>query len=175
MSTKGKIILDATPLIHLTKAGLLSLLKNLPYTKLVPPGVVSEVVHRGKEGGHPDAALIGQAISDGLLTVKEPADREFIALITTIGENRIHQADAEALALVRETEGVAVLDDRVGRDVARAHGISFAGTAFLLGILIRNRRITKEEATKALDEMIRQGWRCSAELYSKITRMIQED
>ncbi len=174
MTTKGKIVLDATPLIHLTRAGLLPLLRYLPHAMLVPPEVVAEVVHRGKEQGHPDAALIGQAISDGLLIVKKPADQRFVQLVTAIGRGRIHPADAEVLALAREEEGVAVLDDRAARDVARAHGIRVGGTAFLLAMLIGSGRITREEAWRALDEMIGQGWRCSAELYSRIIRMIQE-
>ncbi len=170
--TGRKIVLDATPLIYLAKVGLLSRFKGLPCGMLVPKGVLGEVVDRGKEKGDPDAVIVEKALSDGLLRTEEVSDRELIKLME--GIRQIHPAEREVLALAKEVEGVAIVDDRLARDVARAHGIRFAGTAFLVATLVDNRRITKEEAKKAVDDMIRYGWRCSAEVYSEIVRMIEK-
>jgi len=44
----------------------------------------------------------------------------------------------------------------------------------VLALLVAHRKITRDGARLALDEMLRSGWRCSAELYSRILRMIDE-
>lgn len=167
-----KVVLDATPLIYLAKTGLLPRFKDLPCEMLVPRGVVREVVDRGKEKGEPDAEVVGKALSDGVLRAREVSDPGFLKVLAAI--RQMHPAEGEVLALAKEVGGVAVVDDRFARDVARAHGISFAGTAFLLAILVGSRRISREEARKAVDDMVRYGWRCSAEVYSKVIRMIEK-
>lgn len=167
-----KLVFNTTPLIYLAKAGLLPYLGDLPCDIITCAGVKAEAVERGKAKSASDALVIEKALGEGVLKVEEIRDRAFLNMLTRIPE--IHEVDAEVLALAREVRGIAVIDEAVGRRVARANGISYAGTPFVLALLVVNRKISKDRARLALDEIVRSGWRCSAELYSKILSMIDD-
>jgi predicted nucleic acid-binding protein len=170
--TQRTIVLDATPLIYLAKAGLLHLLDHLSYRVLISPEVRREVVDEGKQRHAADAFIVEREISDGVLEEREVSHRGFLELMMRIPG--MDPAEGEVLTLARESKGVAIVDDRIARDVAIANRVKHAGTAFLLATLVRRGVITHEEAKEALDEMVRHGWRCSSELYSKIIQLIDE-
>lgn len=166
-----RLVFNSTPLIYLAKVGLLPLLKDIPFEKLIPASVKGEVVDKGKEKAAKDALIIEMALQDGTLKIGRVKNGRLLHLLSKIPE--IHPADAEVLALAKEVGGIAVVDDRVARDAAKVYGIEHGGTAFILAIFIARGLITKEKAKSALDDMISSGWRCSAEQYSKIIRMIE--
>jgi len=68
---KSSVVSNAGPLIHLSKIGLLHLLKKLYAEVVIPAKVKIEVVDQGKKRGFPDALLIEKAIEEGWITVKE--------------------------------------------------------------------------------------------------------
>jgi predicted nucleic acid-binding protein len=166
-----RLVFNSTPLIYLAKTGLLPLLKDVPGEKLIPESVKGEVVDKGKEKAAKDALIVERAIQDGTFKIGRLQKEELFRLLSEIPE--LHPADAEVLALAKEVGGIAVVDDRVARDAAKVYGIEHGGTAFILVILITHGLITKEKAKSALEDMISSGWRCSAEQYSKIIRMIE--
>lgn len=166
-----RLVFDSTPLIHLAKVGLLPLLKDIPCEKLTPASVKWEVVDKGREKAAKDALIIEEALQNGTLKIGKVQNERLFHLLSKVPE--LHPADAEVLALAKEVGGIAVVDDKVARDAAKVYGIERGGTAFILATLIAYGLITKEEAKSALDDMISSGWRCSAEQYSKIIRMIE--
>jgi predicted nucleic acid-binding protein len=165
------LVFNSTPLMYLAKAGLLPLLKDIPCEKLTPPSVKGEVADKGKEKAAKDALIIERALQDGTLKIGNVRNERLLHLLSKIPE--LHPADAEVLALAEEVGGIAVVDDRVARDAAKVYGIEHGGTAFVLAILVARGLITREKAKLALDDIISFGWRCSAEQYSKIIRMIE--
>jgi predicted nucleic acid-binding protein len=76
--------------------------------------------------------------------------------------------DAEVLAIAKERDGIAVIDDEVARKTAKIYGISYVGTPHILMRAAIEALITKERARQAIDEMILAGWRRSIESYAKI-------
>ena len=166
-----RLVFNSTPLIYLAKVGLLPLLKDIPGEKLTSPGVKVEVVDKGKEKAAKDALIIEGALQDGTLGIGKVQNERFLHLLSKIPE--IHPADAEVLALAKETGGIAVIDDRVAREAAKVYGIEHAGTAFIIYVLVSRGLISKKRAKLALSDMISSGWRCSAEQYSKMIEMIE--
>lgn len=160
------IILDATPLIYLTKAGLSRTLEELKEEKITPPQVKREVVDEGKNRGIADAIILEKMFQNKVLTTKEPRDKEFLErLLKTRG---LHITDAEVLAVAKELHGIAIMDDAVARKTARIYGISYAGTPYILMRAIKQRLIAKEQAKQAINNMVSEGWRCDIETYTKI-------
>ena len=168
-----RLVFNSTPLIYLAKVGLLPRLKELPPERLTTAGVKQEVVDRGKEKAAKDALIIEKVIQEGTLRIGRIADKGLLRVLSSIPE--LHPTDAEVLALAKEVGGIAIVDDRVAREVARTYGIEHGGTVFILALLITRKLITKEAARTALDDMIGLGWRCSAEQYSQMTKMIEKD
>jgi predicted nucleic acid-binding protein len=80
--------------------------------------------------------------------------------------------DAEVLALAKELDGLAVVDDEVARKTAKAYGIAYVGTPYVLVRAVLQKLITKERAREAVNEMVSVGWRCSIESYAKIMQIL---
>lgn len=166
------LVFNATPLIYLTKVGLSKVLEDLEAEKLTSPEVRREVVDERKRKGVPDAIILESMFKNNVFKVAEPRNRSFlVSLLETKG---LHITDAEVLAIARERDGIAVIDDEVARKTARVYRISYAGTPYILMRSVGQGLITKERAKQALNEMVFAGWRCSVESYAKITDAIEK-
>jgi len=169
---KKPLVFNATPLIYITKVGLSRILEDLKEDKLTSPEVKREVVDEGKRKGVPDAVVLEKLFKNNVFRVVEPKSRKFLAsLLETKG---LHVTDAEVLAIAKECDGIAVVDDEVARKTARIYGISYVGTPYVLVRAVVQGLITKERARQAVNEMVFAGWRCSVESYAKIIEAIEK-
>ena len=133
--------------------------------------VYREVVDEGKKSGRPEVFVIEALVRSGEIKIKEPSNKRYISHLR---ENpKIHEADADVLALAHELDGVALMDDEEARGMAEIEGIEHHGTIYLLLRMKKMELLTKEEALAGLNEMIRMGWRCSTELYAEILMSIR--
>ena len=168
---KRSFVFDATPLIHLAKAGLAPLISQLPGEKLTVPAVVREVVGEGRRE-YPDAAVIAALIDQGVIEVRAPPPRAVKALVRIHSD--IHSGEAEALALAKETGGVSVVDDRAARAAARLQGIRVEGTYGVVLRALKGGSISAVGAEDALGRLVSSGWRCDAELYAALLRSLRD-
>ena len=161
---------DAGPLIHLTKIGLLTLLRETYSTITIPAEVKAEVVDQGKEKGFADAFLIEEAIQNGWIKVVDVNIPDaFFKLCQRAG---VDKGEAEVLRYAKENRGLALLDDESPRDLARSLGIPVRGTLGILVEATRMGRVAKTTALKKLDELSDLMY-MSGELY-KLTRKALE-
>lgn len=166
------LVFNSTPLIYLAKVGLSKVLEDLKGEKVTSPEVKREVVDEGKRKGVPDAIVLEKLFSSKVFRVVEPKDKEFLLrLLQTRG---LHVSDAEVLALARELDGVAVVDDEVARKTAKVYGIMYVGTPYVLVRAVSEGVITKERAKQAVNEMVFAGWRCSVETYARIMEVLEK-
>ena len=161
---KPKFVFDASPLIHLTKAGLSSLIVDLEGEKYTVPAVVNEVIKKGKELDFPDAAITESLIKEGTLKVKAPKKMK-VDEIARLHKD-IHLGESEVITLSNEMGAIAFLDDRVARAVAKIQGVRIEGSyGVILRAIVRG-SISREKAEEALGALVSSGWRCDAELYA---------
>jgi len=166
------LVFNATPLVYITKVGLSKVFEDLKNEKLTSPHVKREVVDEGKRKGVPDAIILEKMFKNNVFKVTETKNQNFLeTLLETKG---LHITDAEVLAIAKERDGIAVIDDEVARKTARIYGISYVGTPYILMKAVIQRLITKERAKQAINEMIFAGWRCSIESYAKIIDAIEK-
>jgi predicted nucleic acid-binding protein len=164
------IVFNSTPLIYLSKSGLSGLIEKLQGEKLTSPLVKAEVVDKGKLKGVADAVVLEKLFDYGVLEIRIPQDKEFFSQLS---ETRgLHAADAEVLALAKEHEGLAVIDDEVARKTAKVHGIEYVGTPYVLARAVLEGLLSKEQVKQAVRDMVLVGWRCSIESYAKIMELI---
>jgi len=166
------LVFNATPLIYITKIGLSKIFEDLKDEKLTSPHVKREVVDEGKRKGVPDALILENMFQNNVFKVVEVKNKKFLdSFLETKG---LHITDVEVLAIAKERDGIAVIDDEVARKTARIYGISYVGTPYILMIAVFQGLITKERAKQAINEMIFIGWRCSVESYAKIMGAIEK-
>lgn len=166
------LVFNATPLIYLTRVGLSEVFEDLKDEKLTSSYVRREVVDEGKHKAVPDAIILEKLFKNNVFKVTEPRNQKFLAsLLETRG---LHITDAEVLAIAKEQDGIAVIDDEVARKTARIYGIPYVGTPYILMKAVTQRLITKERAKQAINEMIFAGWRCSVESYARILETVEK-
>ncbi|MFQ6063873.1 MAG: DUF3368 domain-containing protein [Candidatus Bathyarchaeia archaeon] len=164
-------ILNATPIIYLCKIGLSKIFTEFSEEKYTTPKVFEEVVDRGKISGARDAFIAEELIQQSMITVKDPSNVGFIRRLSRIPD--LHPAEIQVLALAKELEGIAIIDESIAREVARIYNIETHGTAYLLLRLLRRGRLSKKQTRRAIDEMITAGWRLTAEEYAKLTKELE--
>jgi len=106
-----------------------------------------------------------------MIKIVEPKRRE---LITRLHEIRgLHGADVHTIALTKEYDGMALMDDQLARKTARIYKVRYSGTPYLLMRAHIQGLIAKELVKKAVDDMIYAGWRCGVEDYQSIMRYLE--
>ncbi|WP_128904630.1 DUF3368 domain-containing protein [Halorubrum amylolyticum] len=164
-------VFDATPLIYLAKVDRLALVQHLEASCVLPERVYQEVVETGLEQGYPDARRIERSVDADRLDI---VSVETTPLLSRLQENsNLSDADVAVLACADAHDGVAVMDETYGRDVAAAEGITTRGTAYLVLKLASEGTISVDEARTVIDAIIDEGWYCAPDVYAKIIQKLE--
>jgi len=172
-----KLVLNATPLIHLTRAGLervFGLLKEAGVEIFTTSAVLREVVEKGRH--MPDAGVVKALIERGVIQVAEPAEREFLTFLREISAGPLqplHEGEAEVLALARELKAVAIVDEKAARRVGRITGIDVHGSLYLMIVQYKKGRMTKREVIEGFKSMLKTGYRISPRDHSLIMEELE--
>jgi predicted nucleic acid-binding protein len=163
-------VFDATPLIYLAKVDRLTLVEHLEASCVIPERVYEEVVSIGLEAGYPDARRIERLVDADRF---ELVSAEASPLYSRLQENsNLSAADVAVLVCADANDGVAVMDETYGRDVAAAEGITTRGTAFLILKLVKRGAMSGDDARATIDAIIDEGWYCAPDVYTKIVRKL---
>ncbi|AGK62249.1 putative nucleic acid-binding protein, contains PIN domain [Archaeoglobus sulfaticallidus PM70-1] len=164
------IVFNSTPLIYLSKVNLSWIFEELEGKKLIPKSVYFEVVVKGKERGDIDAFIVEDLIKKGVIKV---IDVEVEGLLRDMKE--LHKGEIEALELAREKDGIAIIDDSIAREIGEILGIKVHGSLYLVFLMLKKGKIDKKTAKSKVEEMIRKGFRLSAEVYSEFLRLLDSE
>ncbi|SEO20065.1 Predicted nucleic acid-binding protein, contains PIN domain [Halogranum amylolyticum] len=164
-------VFDATPLIYLAKADQLDIVSHLDGSRLIPEHVYTEVVTTGIEHGYPDARRIEQGVENHLFEVAAADETPFARRIQQ--NPNLSAADVAVLALAKQREATAVMDEHYGRDVAETEDIQTRGAAYLILHCVKHGTITTETARETLDTMVEEGWFCAPNLYAKLVQKLE--
>jgi predicted nucleic acid-binding protein len=124
------VVLNASPLIILARAGYLDLVPKLAFPVAIRRAVATEV----KAGPAEDAAVQFLAQSTWLSIV------DLTPALSPLAVWRLGQGESEVLEYARRNPGTtAVLDDKAARRAARTLQIPLTGTLGLLVAAVRNK------------------------------------
>ena len=166
-----KFVFDSTPLIHLVRAGLAWMIKELGGRKYLVPSVYAEVVEAGKAKGFNDALVSEELVRTGVMAVKRPSGN----LVKLIAAHKdIHPGEAEVISLAKELKAIAIIDDQVARSIADMHGVRKEGSYAVILRMLQEGKIEKDGARAALGKLVASGWRCEVELYERILKAIED-
>lgn len=162
------IIADTGPLVGLAKIRELTLLGSLAETVLISPVVRRELLGGTveKEGPALEKAL------EHLLRVEAPGTLapEIEEALTGLDPG---ERSAIALAITTEEDGVVLMDDRVGRRVARELDVPVTG---LIGVLLRLKELGEIEAvTPRLEKVRARGYWLSDDIIATARRLAGEN
>ena len=130
------LVSDASPLIALARIDLLNLLQQLFKQTFIPKKVAHECL---LDSSLPEVPAIQIAISQK--SIKVHPEIELIHphdLLKTLGEG-----ETAAITLAHKKKAILLIDEKLGRSVARKLQVEVLGTAGLLLLAKRNKLIKK--------------------------------
>lgn len=153
------VVSNASPLIALSRVGLLHLLKELFGEIYVSHEVFEEAIKEGKPGE--------KDIRESSWIKKEPVkDRKLISKYCT---GTLSIADATVICLAKEKGVDLILTDELDlRKTAKREGLSFVGTAGIL-VLAKEEGLI-ESVRKDLIKVIKEGFRIKKSVCERILR-----
>ncbi len=158
-----KLVLDATPLIYLVRAGYYKYFSQLGIKLLTTKEVIKELK---LDEAYPENQIIARLIEDNVLEVHNP--EKTLKVI-----HGTHKGEVSVIALAMEKNAIAVMDDRIGRLYAKGLGIDTAHSTFLIFLALKKGLISKQKAKEFVDLMVDAGWRCDVETYKNVLRLIE--
>ena len=122
------VICNTSPLLYLHQVGQLNLLPQLYGDVVIPPAVEKELLVGAKKGiDVPDTSRLPW------LKMRPLADSTLLPAIVDLGPG-----EAEVLALgLAHPNCLLILDDQLGRQIARLNNLTYTGT---VGLLIKAKR-----------------------------------
>ena len=164
-------VFDATTVIYLAKVEQLAILDELDEPRLIPAPVYKEVVETGIDEGYPNARRIERLVNDDVFSIVDVEGSDNYKRL--LENDSLSRADVVILDCADRRDGVAVMDEAYGRDVASVEGIETRGTAYLVLLLFKSDVIGPERARGVIDGMVDAGWYCSTATYSNIVGKVE--
>ncbi len=153
------IVSNSTPLIALSKIGMLELLREYFGEVRIPKEVYDEVVTRGKN-------LFGAVEVKNAEWIKVEEVRNKIAVESL--RDYIDSGEAEAIILAKERNAkLLLIDDSEGRQIAERLGLKITGTIGILLLAARDKKLVFKDT---LDDLVACGFRLSKEEYDKLLK-----
>ncbi len=146
------VIIDASPLIFLSRSGHLELLQSFAEQVWVPMPVATEIQQRGQQD------ISAQAIDNTAWLLTKPVP----TMPNSITEWRLGAGESAVLALALEHGIEAIIDDLAGRKCAASLDIPVRGT---LGIVLTaKQRGIISLARPVIEDMMQSGLYLSREV-----------
>jgi predicted nucleic acid-binding protein len=162
---KRILVADTGPLIALSLVKLLPVLPKLFALVYVTKEVVKEATI---ESSRPGCQAICKALETGLLTVRGVE-------MTSVFQDFIDFLDggeAETLALAKELNAVALIDERRGRKAAINYGIAITGSAAIL--IKAKQKGFVGHIRPYIEKLHQQGYRMSDQLIADVLKRVNE-
>jgi hypothetical protein len=156
------IVCNSGPLISLGRIEQLALLPSLYNHISVPPAVYDEIT---RQAALPGANELANA---SWLHVVEVANRHNV----TILRFWLDAGESEAVVLAQEMGATLLIDERHGRTIAHARGLSYSGT---IGVLLAAKARGEIKVVRPLpDNLVTNGVRVSSRLYQAACQLAGE-
>lgn len=162
-------VFDSSPLIYLTKIGVLQDALNIYKECYMPEGVKAEVIDRGMELHKPDAFILNEYVKNKI-KVQQIKD---IGNYTILSQNPlIHKADVEAICLAEELKCILVMDDPKGIEVAKLRGIKVEPTLTVIIICYALDYIDFKKAEYLYKKLLKTQFRVKADVYERALNLL---
>ncbi|MDI6885417.1 MAG: DUF3368 domain-containing protein [archaeon] len=151
--------------------GLNWVFSQLEGEKCTHTEVYKQVITEGKIRGDADAVVSEELVEKGGIKAVS-IKNDFKKMLKSL-RGELHEGELEVLALANAKRGVAVLAESIAREVGSVFKIEVHGTLFLIFLMVKKRRLKREEAKDKVDLMIRKGFRLGHEEYLEFLKLLE--
>lgn len=165
------IVADATPLLHLARAGHMDLLPKLYERVLVPTSVWEEAVGQGEPRS--ESQVLRDA-SRTWLEVRSLSAHERRASESFLRGAPVGRGEADAIALAEALRTPVLMDDRVAVDLARMRGVETRWTTSVVLQAHRRGILDRKAARRALEDLVASGLWIRQDVLLRILAVLTE-
>ena len=160
-----KVVVNATPIIALSRIKKLELLHKLYGRVYIATEVFAETVEYAK--GKPDVGTIEE--SSSFIEVTEVKNTLSVEMLLT----ELDRGESETIVLAKEINAdLVVIDEKLGREIAASKGLSVTGT---IGVLIEAKYRKLIPAVREYIDLLKdKGIWVSTELYNQVIKQLKE-
>jgi|SRR5208283_247609 len=163
------IIADASVLIALAKTARLTLLRDLYSEVAVSPRVAAEVIEGGRKIRAAEVSVIEAAFAAKWMRQVTPNATEKRLSRRILRGSRLHEGEAEAIALASSRKLMVLLDGKEARIVAEAMAVQYMGTAGVLLEAFLRGKLDSRGLEGAIEDLSRVIW-LSPDVVAEILR-----
>ena len=158
------IVSDSSPIINLGKQGFLELLKKCFGKVIVPKAVFTEIMKREDSI---EAKSFEKGINEKWIIVEE------VGINPVIETDNVGIGEKEAISLVAKMDCLLLIDDDNGKKYASILNIESHRTIFVVFLSVLKKFINKEKAKKLFEDMVKEGFYVSTELYAEFLNLLE--
>jgi len=153
------VVVNSTPIIALYNIQKLDILHQLYGEIVIPEAVKNEVSVKNHNSIEPYNWI-------KVIPIKNKAAKETFT-------SALHAGEVEVMILAKEIKAdLVIMDDRLARKYAKYLGINLSGT---IGVLLKAKKEKViDKITPALDDLVKDGFYLSDQLYSEILKLAGE-
>jgi len=169
-------VLNASPLIYLSKIQKLELLNLLFEDVQIPIEVKKEVVDKGKALGYTDAYMVEKALSTQKIRLHTLGENDIESSRKLAEKYNIDEGEAQVIKLaLKKGDKIVIMDDARARKIARLFGLEPIGILKIILKAVEMRYLTDSEAIDLLDKLIDKGFHISIGLYKEFLKRIRKN
>ena len=159
------IVADASPLIAFGRIKQIPLLAKTLGTIIIPEIVASECLN---ESHRPGAVEIQQAVHNKIILITPDNEINKNSGLSEI----LDHGEASAISLALQIEAGLLIDEKIGRDVARKLNLKIIGTAGAL-LLAKKKKLVNKIAPLIM-QLKQSGYYLSSALIAEILKQAKE-
>lgn len=156
-----KAISDSTPLIHLSKIGIINFLKKLFEEIIIPREIYEEIIIEGKKHEKNDILSIEKLIEEKFITIKE--------FESNLEIDNLDRGEKACIALCKQFDiNTILIDEKEGSNVALLFNLNPIRTTSILLILLDKKLIEFNKYKELLKKLLESGYFLDALTYEKL-------
>ena len=159
------IVSNSSPIIILGKQGILELLKRCFKKVIIPKSAYEEIMQKKDST---EVIALNKAINDGWIIVKE------IDINSILQTKNIGQGEKEAISLAAKYKSILFIDDDIAKKYASLLNVECHGALYVVYLSVLKRFINKQQAKNIFENMIKDGFYVSTEIYAKFLEFLDK-
>ena len=160
------IVSNSSPIIMLTKQGMLDIMRKCFGKVIIPKSVYDEVAQ--KEGS-PELIALDKAIRDRWIAVEK------VMVASALETKKLGKGEKEAISLAVKHKCTLIIDDDSAKAYASIFGIDAHGTLYVLYLAYKKKIIDHDNAMNAMEGMAVGGFYISNDVYTRFFDLLNSD
>lgn len=151
-------IADASVIIALAKMQRLALLEQVYGRVTIGPVVKREIVDAGRAVFAAGVEQVEEALQAGWIQLTRLSTKEQRTMQGVLKRSRLHEGEAESIALAQARKVVLIVDDKEARALAEAMHLDYIGTAGVVLKAFLSGEITREQLEETVERLSKTLW-----------------